>query len=221
LLYLSAPSRKRGLIVARGNFSTSLYASLSRTQVDFGGPSTFGLEIARTDHAFDADEKYGSAAKSAGAKKDTASTITRSSFALGSMIDRGCFNYRWPFNEYYLDLHDKIDVEKHKQLHKQARESNGEGLSKPVDGYNGNEDRHVGICQMFSCAVGDMFYQLLRIEEGCRIDTTMNCHRHFPPKSQVVLTMLGPVWFRWLVDEDDTDVRHPYIILTIPKYNTN
>src|SRR5277367_1110931 len=44
LLYLSAPSKTKGLIIARGHFATSLYASLSRAQIEFGGPSTFGLD---------------------------------------------------------------------------------------------------------------------------------------------------------------------------------
>ena len=31
------------------------------------------------------------------------------------MIERGCFNYRWPVNEYYLDLHGKHSSFRHKK----------------------------------------------------------------------------------------------------------
>lgn len=170
LLYLSAPSRKHGLIVARGNFSSSLYASLSRTQVEFGGPTTFGLEIARADYPYDT--------------KDDNCAKKGSSFSLGTMIDRGCFNYRWPFNEYYLDLHKKLPVIKHKNHDEVNTQSDVK------------EEKHVGTCQMFSFAMDHMFYQVLRIEEGGHIDKTSNSCREFPDESQVVLTMGGPLWLR-------------------------
>ena len=108
LLYLSAPSPDQGLIMARGHFSTSLYTSLSRAQIEFGGPATFGLEISRTEKRYDPREN--------GSRG--------SSFKLGTMIDRGCYNYRWPVNEYHLDEWVKDDDEA--------------------------EEKHVGKCQMFS-----------------------------------------------------------------------
>jgi hypothetical protein len=43
---------------------------------------------------------------------------------------------------------------------------------------------------MFSCAKGEMFYQVLRIEE-LRDDGEFNMS--FPADSQIVLTMGGPV----------------------------
>jgi len=84
----------------RGHFATSLYASLSRSQTDFGGPSTFGLEVTRYPFAYDKDitertpEQLEAQAKKT--KKETFGVKNGSSFALGNMIDRGCFNYRYP-----------------------------------------------------------------------------------------------------------------------------
>jgi hypothetical protein len=52
------------------------------------------------------------------------------------------------------------------------------------------QPKHVGTCQMFSCAKGDMFYQVLRIEELREDGAYKMC---FPDDSQIVLTMGGPV----------------------------
>jgi hypothetical protein len=176
LLYLSAPSPTNGLIMARGNFSTSLYASLSRAQIDFGGPATFGLELSRTEHAYN--------------PKDNGNRVA-SSFRLGDMIERGSFNYRWPVNEYYLDLHENLDLV---QSYTQQNTIRQDNFSK-----------HVGTCQMFSCAMKGIFYQVLRIEEDGHIDKqsekdgnfveNSDLCRHFPSDAQIVLTMGGPVWF--------------------------
>jgi hypothetical protein len=151
-------------------------------QVDFGGPTTFGLEVAVVDDEFDRErEQIGPDC---------------STFKLGDMIERGCFNHRWPFNEYYLDLHEKL----------------GSDGKKTYDG------RHVGTCQMFSFAYPKekTFYQILRVEEGSvgdkdskardpkskgskskgskSDDSKSTCK--FPYESQIVLTIGGPVWFR-------------------------
>ncbi|KAF7506297.1 hypothetical protein GJ744_011870 [Endocarpon pusillum] len=103
LLHLSAPSQEHGLIFGRDNFTRSPYASLARAQREFGGLSTFGLKLSRNRSAYDPrgnkDAKEGS------------------SFRLGKMVERGCFNYRWPFNEYSLLLND-AQTEKEKGLTK-------------------------------------------------------------------------------------------------------
>lgn len=171
---MSAPSPSNGLITARGNFSTSFYASLSRAQIEFGSPSSFGFEVSRVEHKYDPDADESNPAK------------WGSRFQLGDMIERGSFNYRWPFNEYYLDRYRKPDATEHKQ------------------------EKHVGTCQMFSCVKDGIFYQVLRIEEDPHIDKesvgdgnfdkdSNLCH-HFPAKPQVVLTMGGPVWFQSFKD---------------------
>ena len=162
LLYLSAPSLQHGLMAARGTYSASTYATLSRTQVEFGGSSTFGLEIALAECAYDPQKPE---TKEKG-----------SSFKLGDMIERGCFNYRWPFNEYHLDLFES---------------------ENDIERMQNNRPIHVGRCQMFSCAKGGTFYQVLRLEE---VDQTKasNPRQKFPSSSRVVLTIGGPVWFRYL-----------------------
>jgi hypothetical protein len=108
LLYLSAPSKKTGLLMVRGHFATSLYASLSRSQINFGGPSTFGLEVSRCLFAYDPNGEIitqDDILKETELSKNKAAK-NGSTFTLGRMIERGCFNYRWPVTEYYLDLHE-------------------------------------------------------------------------------------------------------------------
>jgi hypothetical protein len=165
LLYLSARSPEHGLIQARGTYSASTYATLSRTQVEFGGSSTFGLEIALAECAYDS--------------RNPETKEKGSSFKLGNMVERGCFNYRWPFNEYYLDLFES---------------------QNDIGRTQSNAPLHVGRCQMFSCARGGTFYQVLRIEEFDQTKTSndSNPRQKFPSSSQVVLTIGGPVWFRYL-----------------------
>ncbi|KAE9372598.1 hypothetical protein N431DRAFT_375860, partial [Stipitochalara longipes BDJ] len=53
LLYLSAPSRSNGFIIARGVFPTSIQASLSAMQSELGSRSTFELEVSRFPYAYD------------------------------------------------------------------------------------------------------------------------------------------------------------------------
>ncbi len=203
LLYLTAQSKEHGLIVARGNFSTSLYASLSRTQIDFGGPSTFGLEIARVDAAYSRDPKTQLARNS----------DSGSSFSLGPMIERGSFNYRWPLNEYYLDLHPDLCNPQSNGPGPAGNNATGqgEGSGSGVTGQTGclhDGAGHVGTCQMLSYAENGTFYQILRIEEGGHTDHAENVDgvsrscRCFPSSSQVVLTMGGPVWFRAFDPQD-------------------
>ncbi|KAH8901092.1 hypothetical protein GQ53DRAFT_814577 [Thozetella sp. PMI_491] len=169
LLYLSAPSKKNGVVIVRGNFSTSHYAALSRAQIEFGGPSTFGFEVSRADYKYDTSTEKG--------------RYYGSSFTLGDMIERGCFNYRWPFNEYYLDPWRKDHTAK-------------------------GQTKHVGTCQMFSCSKDGYFYQIVRIEDGGhfddggQIDDKLDKCRHFDADSQIVLTIGGPVWFQPFLKED-------------------
>ncbi|KAN0098168.1 hypothetical protein V8E51_013831 [Hyaloscypha variabilis] len=196
LLCLSQPSRVKGLLMARGHFATSLYASLSRSQLDFDGPSTFGLEVSRWPYAYNphSEENQGitqvrNVNKSTNV--DVLGSEKGSSFRLGSMLDRGCFNYRWPVTEYYLDLHPNYDAierenENRRAERKEDRLSNAHNASQPV---------HVGTCQMLSCAKDNIFYQVLRIEE-MRAPVHDDYDASFPPESQIVLTIGGPVWFQ-------------------------
>jgi len=94
LLHLAAPSKNDGLIFVRGDFQTSLYSSLARAQGIFGGPSTFGFEVAVDKPPYSTP------------KPPTILDEHGSSFQLGELIEQGSFNYRWPFSEYSLLFND-------------------------------------------------------------------------------------------------------------------
>jgi hypothetical protein len=197
--------------MARGNFSTSLYASLSRTQVEFGGPATFGLEINRAEQVYDPEgtKEPGAVSVSEDTKDPKGSNHSEkgSSFKLGRMIERGCFNYRWPVNEYYLDLHEEHSAARHK-IPTEVDPQHGVKEKKVGHIHKVDPAHHVGTCQMVSFAKDRMLYQILRIEEdghieesghdeqGHQISKTSSSSRDFPAQSQVVLTMAGPLWLR-------------------------
>ncbi|KAF2795644.1 hypothetical protein K505DRAFT_381972 [Melanomma pulvis-pyrius CBS 109.77] len=103
LLHLSSPSEKHGLIFARGNFSNSIYACLARGQREVGGPSTFGLEVSMKMNDYHPRNLFGASSQG-------------SSFRLGKMLERGCFNYRWPFNEYSLLLNEDAEKDEQRKL---------------------------------------------------------------------------------------------------------
>jgi hypothetical protein len=159
LLNLSAPSKKDGLIFVRGDFESSLYSSLARAKKLFGGPSTFGFEVSAGRVPFDHEG-------SNGAKQG-------SSFRLGDMTDRGCFNYRWPLNEYslFLNEEDTEDTEDQK-----------------YDDYDMIEPKIAGTCVMFSFVKDGILYQVIRVEEGSNQDS-VPCSP-FPPENQIVLTIV-------------------------------
>lgn len=198
LLYLSAPSCKHGLVLARGNFSTSHYASLSRAQIVFGGPATFGLEVSRAQFVYDPSQK------------DSLKAKRGSSYRLGALIERGCFNYRWPFNEYYLDA----NVEEENEAVDSTGPSDhtdGETGAKASTSSPAGRPAHLGTCQMFSFAKDGYFYQVLRVQEDSSFKTKpkvpdlsgpQQTEQKDTEQKQIVLTMGGPVWFHTFHAED-------------------
>jgi hypothetical protein len=202
---LSTPSASKGLITARGHFATSVYASLSHSQIDFGGPSTFGLEVTRSPYAYDYDgpilTQEEIIAPNESAWKDVLGIKNGSSFCLGSMIDRGCFNYRWPVTDHYLNLHPNQEAIEKRKKHETLQRKHGIEEKDIISGTQSiflgesmareQEDmlhgRQVGTCQMLSCAKSGIFYQILRVEELPDVDVS------FPIDSQIVLTIGGPV----------------------------
>jgi len=123
-----------------------------------------------------------------------------SSFQLGDLIDRGCFNYRWPVTEHYLDLHP------HYHWAKQTRKDREKGVFVPAPG------SHVGTCQTFSCVKDNMFYQVLRIDEGSDSDMS------FPPDSQIVLTIGGQMYFQSHLHEF---IENKYTVMDISEVEAN
>ncbi|KAI0110815.1 hypothetical protein GGR51DRAFT_79405 [Nemania sp. FL0031] len=166
LLHFSAPSKEHGLIFARGAFSSSLYACISRAQTEYGGSATFGLRIARDQVPYDRKSSKGS------------------SFRLGEMIERGCFNYRWPLNEYSLFLNN----------------SPGGRDGSTVEA---TPDIEVGTCTRFSYFKSGVCYQVIRLEArgGRDIAEEEETVYHLPPwDGQVVLEIGGSVYFQLLRD---------------------
>ncbi|KAI1128833.1 hypothetical protein F5Y10DRAFT_291616 [Nemania abortiva] len=170
LLHFSAPSKEHGLIFARGAFSSSLYACISRAQMEYGGSATFGLRIARDQVPYDKESSQGS------------------SFRLGDMIERGCFNYRWPLNEYSLFLNNAPE----------------KGDDPKVEA---NPDIEAGTCTRFSYFKNGVCYQVIRLEAqgGPGVDQEETVY-HLPPwDGQVVLEIGGSVYFRLLKDITTTN----------------
>ena len=100
-----------------------------------------------------------------------------SSFRLGDMIERGCFNYRWPFNEYSLLLNEEDHEDRH--------------VIKP---------KVAGTCVMFSFVKDGILYQVIRVEEGSSRDS-VPCDP-FHSESQIVLTIGSPLWFQSFASSD-------------------
>ncbi|KAI8634080.1 hypothetical protein F5Y19DRAFT_487609 [Xylariaceae sp. FL1651] len=183
LLHLSAPSKTHGLIFARGAFSSSLYACLARAQMEFGGSSTFGLRLSREQAAYSEPESISGLHKSSQSRRNQRKRSYSerkcdypldSSFRLGKMIERGCFNYRWPLNEYSLLLN-----------------------SPP--GENGDSNAETGTCTRFSFVKNGVCYQVIRLEQRCRPeDSQQETYHLFPPDGQVALEIGGPIYLQLL-----------------------
>jgi hypothetical protein len=104
------------------------------------------------------------------------------------MTDRGCFNYRWPFNEYSLFLNEE-DREDLEDTEDQKHEDHD--VVKP---------KIAGTCVMFSFVKDEILYQVIRVEEEGSQDS-VPCSP-FPPESQIALTIGGPLWFQSFTSSD-------------------
>jgi hypothetical protein len=108
------------------------------------------------------------------------------------MIERGCFNYRWPLNEYRLELNA---VEGGDQVNAGSGDGNEfEGPRRP---------KIAGTCVMFSFVKGGILYQIIRIEQaGSQDAIPLDQRAEFPTDCQIVLTIGSPVWFQSFRNED-------------------
>ncbi|KAI1410709.1 hypothetical protein F5Y13DRAFT_181182 [Hypoxylon sp. FL1857] len=88
-----------------------------------------------------------------------------SNLKLGQMMERGCFNYRWPFNEYALLLNEGGD----------------------------SDPKEAGTCTRVSFIKDDVLYQVLRLEKGCRLEADICHYVHW--RGQVVLSVGGFIKF--------------------------
>ncbi|KAI0891808.1 hypothetical protein F4806DRAFT_489206 [Annulohypoxylon nitens] len=152
LLQMRARDDEKGLVFAHGDFERTYYSSLARAQRKHGRQATFGLGIARNQKPFQND-------------KNKSKSERGSNLKLGEMIERGCFNYRWPFNEYVLLLNEADD-------------------SSP---------KETGTCTRVSFVENGILYQVIRLEKGCRLEADI-CH-YTPWMGQVALSVGGLVHF--------------------------
>ncbi|KAI0113423.1 hypothetical protein F4814DRAFT_460539 [Daldinia grandis] len=164
LLHMSARDQKQGVIFAHGDFKNTYHSSLSRAQRQQVVNATFGLRIPDNQELF---------------KQKVDSENPPSMFELGDMIERGCFNYRWPFHEYILLL-------------------NKDG--KP-------NSRETGTCATVSFVRNDVLYQVIRLEKGCRPEADSCFLSRWD--GQLVLSIGGSIKFGiFSTGDSNTEVKY-------------
>ncbi|KAM7197469.1 hypothetical protein V8F20_006614, partial [Naviculisporaceae sp. PSN 640] len=141
LLQMTAPSDVHGLVFARGEFEYSLYLALARGQKEKGGKSAFGLKIALVDEL--ARDKEGPR------------------FRPCCMVERGCFNYRWPFNEFCLHIDQKRPG-----FLPPASTRIGSDPTAPTT--IGAASLPVGTCSLLSFVKDGVLFQVMRLNSGCQ-----------------------------------------------------
>ncbi|RYP71045.1 hypothetical protein DL769_004758 [Monosporascus sp. CRB-8-3] len=179
LLQVTSRSKKYSVVFARGDFEYSLNSALARGQRSIGGKSAFGLKAAPPIHQ---------------RKPQGDATVNKDghSVGLGPMIERGCFNYRWPFHEY---IAQSIPVDKPSKNSKV--EPAKTGGNKPTN--DTHEVREAGTCAFFSFAKGRFIYQVFRIQSQCR-PSIPYCHP-LGLGSEFVLRIGGPTKFYTMVPQ--------------------
>ncbi|KAI1652473.1 hypothetical protein F4813DRAFT_377824 [Daldinia decipiens] len=164
LLHMSARDKTKGVIFAHGGFKHTYHSSLSRAQRQQVVNATFGLRIPDNQELF--QQRDGS--------KDPPSM-----FELGDMIERGCFNYRWPFHEYILLLNK----------------------------YGEPDHRETGTCATVSFVKDDVLYQIIRLEKGCRPEADSCTLSRWD--GQLILSIGGPIKFGiFSTGDSDTEVKY-------------
>ncbi|KAI3318914.1 hypothetical protein HD806DRAFT_510372 [Xylariaceae sp. AK1471] len=148
LLQMSAPCEGKGLILARGGLETTLGSILARSHHISGGKSSFGLKLLPT------------------------SNRELASLRLGPMKERGCFNYRWPVNDYKILKHEVSDKD---------------------------DDKEAGTCVLFSYVKEGVVYQVLRVEQGTSDSDIIQL---FPNDCHVTLSILEPTGYEYLYERD-------------------
>ncbi|KAI1097385.1 hypothetical protein F4804DRAFT_351692 [Jackrogersella minutella] len=156
LLQMSAKDDEKGVVFAHGDFERTYYSSLARAQRKHGGQATFGLELATNQKPFE-NTKPEEQLKE---RKDRGSNLK-----LGQMTERGCFNYRWPFNEYVLLLNEE----------------------------DGIEPKEAGTCTRVSFVKDDILYQVIRLENGSRVESNTSIYVRW--RGQVALSIGGLIKF--------------------------
>ncbi|KAI6084000.1 hypothetical protein F4821DRAFT_179586 [Hypoxylon rubiginosum] len=151
LLNMSSKDEEEGIIFATSGLENTYRSSLDHAQRHSGGggKAIFGLRIAVDQEPFHKVDL-----------KDRGSRLK-----LGQMTERGCFNYRWPYNEYALLSNDGHDA----------------------------EPRETGTCARVAFVKDNILYQLIRLEKGCRPEAD-RCH-YVPWSGRITLAVGGPIEF--------------------------
>ncbi|RYP42700.1 hypothetical protein DL767_000069 [Monosporascus sp. MG133] len=188
LLQMTAPSKKHGIVFARGDFQYSLYLSLARGQRERGGKSTFGLKLESSSGPDDAV----SPSHEIEALVEPISNTSLQSGArlyLGSMVERGCYNYRWPFNQYSLCVNRSL-VQKDGEANITPRKSDNVGEKndhvekkrKPIE---------IGTCSLLSFVKDGVLYQVLRLDYECH-HSAKTCGKA-EDSTELILRIDGPM----------------------------
>lgn len=159
---MTATSDKHGIIFARGDFLYTLYSAIARGQKTHSGSSTFGLVVASSSSKI-SDSGAGSAP---------------ATVKWGYMTDRGCFNYRWPLNEYSLVL----------SMNKTARQGT------PC------REEEVGTCTTLSFVRGHVLYQVMKFDQEHR-PSVLKGHG-IPTECQAVVRIGGPIRFQTFSEQN-------------------
>lgn len=139
----------------KGAFSNSLYASHARAQREQAGQCTIGLELATNIH--------------------TDGTTESTQFRLGQMLERGCFNYRWPLHEYSLFYNLEDDC------------------NWPLEG-----GQEIGTCVTLSFIKDDTLYQVMRLEKE-------HWSEDGPEDEYIILNLGGMVQFNQFMTRSSVD----------------
>jgi hypothetical protein len=166
---MTAPSKDHGLIFARGDFEYSPYLSLARGQKERGGSSSFGLKVNFSDQltAMPDGPRYRPCC----------------------MIERGCYNYRWPFNEFCLHVDNStggMDGLPSGQSDSDLACAHCIFPGACRGAENGRVSPSVGTLSLLSFLKDGMLYQVLRLGPRCQADA-------LDGKAELILTIEGPM----------------------------
>jgi hypothetical protein len=188
LLQMTVPSNDHGIIFTHGDFEYSLYLALARGQRERGGKASFGMKLATSskstelhgqqlgDPLPDTNNSHSHpppvvTSTSPMVATTAAKALPQSRLCLDAMLDRGCFNHRWPFNEYSLRMETPVSVKSNEP--NPLKRSNTYRYISPS--LNEKKTKHskqeqVGTCSMLSFVKHGVLYQVLRLDYNCSVD---------------------------------------------------
>ena len=164
---MTAKSEKHGIIFARGDFEYSLYLALARGQKERGGKSAFGLKVA----------------------VDGLTTSPRGlSYRPCCMVERGCYNYRWPFNEFCLHVDKPVSATTTPHVGDISSDISHHCICPGVCGdlEDGRVYPSVGTFSLLSFVKDGVLYQVLRLSPRCQPNEAAE-------RAELILTIESPM----------------------------